>query len=79
MTRNQTRLADALATRVGQRGGNLYAQLLAGAATAACRTALSVWAPETGTAGLQSLVGEAFDRLAAGLPPSRPGPSSDAG
>jgi AcrR family transcriptional regulator len=69
MIRNQTILADALAKRVGQTGGRLYPELLAGAATSAFRAAFSVWAPETGTAGLQALVGEAFDRLAAGLPP----------
>jgi hypothetical protein len=79
MIRNQTRLADALAKRVGQTGGSLYPQLLAGAAASAFRAAFSVWAPETGTAGLQALVGEAFDRLAAGLPPSRPDPASAAG
>lgn len=70
MIRNQPRLADALAERVGQTAGSLYPQLLAGAAVSAFRAAFSVWAPETGTAGLQALVGEAFDRLAAGLPPS---------
>jgi AcrR family transcriptional regulator len=69
MIRNQTRLADALAQRAGQPGDSLYPQLLAGAAVSAFRAALSVWAPRTGTAGLQALVGEAFDRLAAGLPP----------
>ncbi|MGW1888279.1 TetR/AcrR family transcriptional regulator [Streptomyces sp. NPDC001970] len=69
MIRNQTRLADALAERAGQTAGSLYPQLLAGAAASAFRAAFSVWAPETGTAGLQALVGEAFDRLAAGLPP----------
>lgn len=78
MIRNQTRLADALAKRAGQTGGSLYPQLLAGAAVSAFRAALSVWAPETGTAGLQALVGEAFDRLAAGLPPSRPDPAPPA-
>src|SRR5258705_3701300 len=79
MIRNQTRLADALAKRAGQAGGSLYPQLVAGAAASAFRAAFSVWAPETGTAGLQALVGEAFDRLAAGLPPSRPAPASAAG
>jgi AcrR family transcriptional regulator len=78
MTRKQARLADALAKRAGQTGGSLYPQLLAGAATSAFRAAFSVWAPETGTAGLQALVGEAFDRLADGLPPSRPDPVSAA-
>ena len=78
MNRKQTRLADALATRTGQTGGSLYPQLLAGAAASAVRAAFSVWAPETGTAGLQALVGEAFDRLAAGLPPNRPDPASAA-
>jgi AcrR family transcriptional regulator len=75
MIRNQTRLADALAKRAGQTGGSLYPQLLAGAASSAARAAVSVWAPKTGTAGLQALLGEAFDRLAAGLPPNstRPG------
>lgn len=69
MIRNQTRLADALAKRAGQPRGGLYPELLAGAAASAFRAAFSVWAPETGTEGLQALVGEAFDRLAAGLPP----------
>jgi AcrR family transcriptional regulator len=76
MIRNQTGLTDALAKRAGQTAGSLYPQLLAGAAVSAFRAAFTVWAPETGTAGLQALVGEAFDRLAAGLPPSRPGPAS---
>lgn len=53
MIRNQTRLADALAIRAGQTGGSLYPQLLAGAAASAFHAAFSVWAPETGTAGLQ--------------------------
>jgi AcrR family transcriptional regulator len=79
MIRNQGRLADALAKRAGQAGGSLYPQLLAGAAASAFRAAFSVWAPETGTAGLQALVGEAFDRLAAGLPPSRPDQAGAAG
>jgi AcrR family transcriptional regulator len=79
MIRNETRLADALAKRVGQTGGSLYPQLLAGATASAFRAAFSAWAPETGAAGLQALVGEAFDRLAAGLPRSRPDPASDAG
>jgi hypothetical protein len=76
MIRNQTGLADALAERAGQAAGSLYPQLLAGAAVSAFRAACNVWAPETGTAGLRALVGEAFDRLAAGLPPSRPDPAS---
>jgi AcrR family transcriptional regulator len=76
MIRNQTGLTDALAKRAGQTAGSLYPQLLAGAAVSAFRAAFTVWAPETGTAGLQALVGEAFDRLAAGLPPSRPGLAS---
>ena len=63
----------------GRHAACLYPQLLAVAAASAFRAAFSVWAPETGTAGLQALVGEAFDRLAAGLPPSRPDPASDAG
>ena len=79
MLRNETRFADALAKRAGQTRGSLYPQLLAGAAASAFRAAFSVWAPETGNAGLQALVGEAFDRLAAGLPPSQPDPASDAG
>jgi AcrR family transcriptional regulator len=79
MIRNQTRLTDALAKRTGQTAGSLYPQLLTGAAVSAFRAALNVWAPETGTAGLQSLVGEAFDRLAAGLPPGRPDPASAVG
>jgi AcrR family transcriptional regulator len=79
MIRNQTRLVDALAKRAGQTGSSLYPQLLAGAAASAFRAAFSVWAPETGAAGLQALIGEAFDRLAAGLPPSRPDPASAAG
>jgi AcrR family transcriptional regulator len=79
MIRNETRFADALAKRTGQTAGSLYPQLLAGAAVSAFRAAFSVWAPETGTAGLQALVGEAFDRLAAGLPPSRPDPASAVG
>ena len=74
MLRNETRFADALARRAGQTGGSLYPQLLAGAAASAFRAAFSVWAPETGNAGLQALVGEAFDRLAAGLPRAGPIP-----
>lgn len=69
MIRNQSGLTDALAARAGQTAGSLYPQLLAGAAVSAFRAAYNVWAPETGTAGLQALVGEAFDRLAAGLSP----------
>jgi AcrR family transcriptional regulator len=69
MIRNQTRLAAAIGQRAGQTGGSLYPELLAGVAVSAVRAAFSVWAPETGAAGLQALVGEAFDRLAAGLPP----------
>lgn len=79
MIRNQTRFGDALAKRAEQTGGSLYPQLFAGAAASAFRAAFRVWAPETGVAGLQALVGEAFDRLAAGLPPSRPDPASAAG
>lgn len=75
MLRNQAGLTDALAERAGQTAGSIYPQLLAGAAVSALRAAFTVWAPETGTAGLHALVGEAFDRLAAGLPPGRPGPA----
>jgi AcrR family transcriptional regulator len=79
MSRNQARFADALAERTGQTAESLYPHLLAGAAVSAIRAALSVWAPETGTTGLQALVGEAFDRLAAGLPPSQADPAHAAG
>jgi AcrR family transcriptional regulator len=61
-------LVQALAERFGRPVGDLYSRLLAGAAMSALRAAFRSWPPQTGAAGLRSLIAEAFDALAAGLP-----------
>jgi AcrR family transcriptional regulator len=75
--RNATRLADALAVRLGDRVDGLHPQLLAGAATAVLRSIFYAWSPETGVVGLRRLVDDAFDLLAAGLPAPRPSAPPD--
>jgi AcrR family transcriptional regulator len=65
--RNEGRLAEGIAARLGRPVGTLYPQLLAGAVMAALRAAFCTWKPESGLTGLRGLVDEAFDQLAAGL------------
>jgi AcrR family transcriptional regulator len=63
----ETRLVDILADRTGCPAGSLYPQLLAAATGSVFRAAFSAWTPETEIKGLQTLIGQAFDHLAAGL------------
>jgi AcrR family transcriptional regulator len=63
----ETRLADTLTGRIGCPAGSLYPRLLAAATGSAFRAAFITWNPETGIAGLRTLIDEAFDHLAAGL------------
>jgi AcrR family transcriptional regulator len=65
--RLEARLVDTLTDRIGCPAGSLYPRLLAAATGAAFRAAFTAWAPETGLKGLQTLVDQAFDQLAAGL------------
>jgi AcrR family transcriptional regulator len=62
-------LAEAIATRSGTRAGvDAYPTLLAGVAGVAMRTSLHRWLASDFTAALPSLLDEAWDVLAAGLP-----------
>lgn len=74
--RNVTRLAEAIALRLGDQADGLYPQLLAGAAASVLRSVFYAWPPETGMAGLRKLVSDAFDLLAAGFPAPPPGHSA---
>jgi TetR/AcrR family transcriptional regulator, regulator of mycofactocin system len=66
-------LAEFVADRTGQRAGDLYPQLVAGAATIAARTALgSVQVHGYTPAVLRSIRHEAYDALTAGLERLRP-------
>jgi AcrR family transcriptional regulator len=65
--RLETRLVDILTDRIGCPAGSLYPRLLAAATGSVFRAAFTTWAPETGIEGLQALIDQAFDHLAAGL------------
>ncbi|GAA1287724.1 TetR family transcriptional regulator [Planotetraspora silvatica] len=65
--RVETRLVDTLTDRIGCPAGSLYPRLLAGTTISVFRAAFTTWAPETGIKGLQALIDQAFDHLAAGL------------
>jgi AcrR family transcriptional regulator len=63
-------LAAAIAERTGTRvDADVYPMLLAAVAAAAMRTAMHLWHAGDFTASFPGLVDEAWDRLAAGLPP----------
>ncbi|MCO5995653.1 TetR/AcrR family transcriptional regulator [Actinoallomurus rhizosphaericola] len=66
--RLETRLVDTLTDRIGCPADSLYPRLLAAATGSAFRAAFTGWTPETGIEGLQALIDQAFDHLAAGLP-----------
>jgi AcrR family transcriptional regulator len=65
--RVEAMLVDILTDRIGCPAGSLYPQLLAAATGSAFRAAFITWKPETGIKGLQALIDQAFDHLAAGL------------
>jgi AcrR family transcriptional regulator len=65
--RLEDRLAGTLADRVDGPADGLYPRLLAAATGSVFRVALMTWSPDTGIKGLQALVDQAFDHLAAGL------------
>jgi hypothetical protein len=65
--RLETRLVDILTDRIGCPAGSLYPRLLAAATGSVFRAAFTTWSPETGIKGLQLLIDQAFDHLAAGL------------
>jgi AcrR family transcriptional regulator len=65
--RLETRIAETLTDRIGCPAGSLYPRLLAAATGSVFRAAFTTWIPETGIKGLQALIDQAFDHLAAGL------------
>jgi AcrR family transcriptional regulator len=65
--RLEARLVDTLSDRLDRPAESLYPRLLAGATGSVFRAAFTTWKPETGIKGLQTLIDEAFDHLAAGL------------
>ncbi|WP_285578785.1 TetR/AcrR family transcriptional regulator [Actinoallomurus iriomotensis] len=65
--RLEERLTDTLTDRIGCPAGSLYPRLLAATTGSVFRVAFMTWAPETGIKGLQALIDEAFDHMAAGL------------
>jgi AcrR family transcriptional regulator len=66
--RLEARLVDTLTDRIGCPADSLYPRLLAAATGSVFRAAFTSWRPETGIPGLQGLIDQAFDHLAAGLP-----------